>query len=57
MDYSEILQLIGSVGFPAVFCFLLFKQNVETMEDVKESLNQNTLTIQKLIDKMETWEK
>lgn len=56
MDFSAVSQLISSVGFPIAACVALFWQmNREStqhkgeMDALKESLNQNTLAITKLV--------
>lgn len=53
---SSISQLISSVGFPIAACVALFwqmnresTQHKEEMDALKESLNQNTLAITKLV--------
>lgn len=53
---SAISQLISSVGFPIAACVALFwqmnresTQHKEEMNALKESLNQNTLAITKLV--------
>lgn len=55
-----IIQAVSTVGFPIVMCGLLFwkidKQDKEHREEttkLSESLNQNTLAIQKLVDKLD----
>lgn len=56
MDFSVVSQLISSVGFPIAACVALFwqmnkesTQHKEEMDALKESLNQNTLAITKLV--------
>lgn len=56
MDFSAVSQLISSVGFPIAACVALFwqmnkesTQHKEEMDALKESLNQNTLAISKLV--------
>lgn len=56
MDFSAVSQLISSVGFPIAACVALFWQmnresthHKEEMDSLKESLNQNTLAITKLV--------
>ena len=56
MDFATISQLISSVGFPIAACGALFWQmtkeserHKEEMNALKESLNQNTLAITKLV--------
>ena len=57
MDGQVIISAINTVGFPIVMCIILLyiveKQNEEHKEEMKkitESLNNNTLVIQHLID-------
>lgn len=59
MDANTIMQLISSVGFPIVCCGALFwKMNkddirhVEEMEKITEALNNNTLALQSLANKI-----
>lgn len=56
MDFSAVSQLISSVGFPIAACVALFwqmnkesTQHKEEMNALKETLNQNTLAITKLV--------
>ncbi len=56
MDFSAVSQLISSVGFPIAACVALFwqmnresTQHKEEMDELKESLNKNTLAITKLV--------
>lgn len=56
MDFSAVSQLISSVGFPIAACVALFwqmnkesTQHKEEMDALKESLNDNTLAITKLV--------
>lgn len=56
MDFSVVSQMISSVGFPIAACVALFwkmnresNQHKEEMDALKESLNQNTLAITKLV--------
>ena len=60
MDANTIIQLVGSLGFPIVMCGALFwhqvkydeKQKAE-MDKLSEALNNNTLAITKLSDKLD----
>lgn len=56
MDFSAVSQMISSVGFPIAACVALFwqmnresTQHKDEMDALKESLNQNTLAITKLV--------
>lgn len=55
----EWTQLISSLGFPIVCCIFLFKQNIDIMtkhdsemQKITEALNNNTLAITRLCDKI-----
>lgn len=61
MDYNQIVQLIGSVGFPIARCivmiFFFYKivTQIETSHNeeiakITEALNNNTKTIKELQD-------
>lgn len=60
MDVASISQLIGTLGFPIVACIALYirmqKQDdmhKEEMLKLTESLNNNTLALTKLTEKLE----
>lgn len=57
---NELVTAISTVGFPIVMCLLMWymndKQDARHREETKqitEALNNNTLAIQKLVDRME----
>ena len=59
MGVNDIVTIISTVGFPIAACVALFwqtnemqKNNKEEMDGVKEALNNNTLVVQKLVDKL-----
>lgn len=61
MEFTDILTLIGSYCFPIVMCIAFFwkldkdsKQHKEEMDKMSEAINNNTLTMQKLVDRLET---
>lgn len=49
---SDLVNFISSVGFPIVMCGYLTVTVNKTLEDVKNTLNANTLVIKELSDKM-----
>lgn len=60
MDVSMVTSLIGSLGFPIACCIALFYQlhksdenHKEEMQKVTEALNQNTIAITQLTEKLE----
>lgn len=55
MDATAITQLIGSVGFPIVMCFIMVKMITDMQEahkteidGLKEALNNNTQVLTRL---------
>lgn len=60
MDPNLIMQAISTLGFPIVVAAALFwkmnqqdKDHKEEMQKVTEAVNNNTLALQKLVDKWE----
>lgn len=60
MDVDVMTSLISSLGFPIVVCIALGwyivyrdKQTNAEMESLKETIENNTLVIQKLTDKID----
>ena len=61
MDFATIVSAVSAVGFPIVFCIILYKtmldqnrQHKEESDKLTEAIHNNTLVIQKLVDKLET---
>ena len=59
MEWSEIIAAISSVGFPIVFCIMLWKTNRDTqaahetgVKNLMGSIDKLTLAIQRLFDKL-----
>lgn len=53
MEWSAIADIIQSVGFPVAVCIACFWYINKQDTGMKEALNNNTLVMQKLVDKME----
>lgn len=60
MDFATIVSAVSAVGFPIVFCLILYKtmldQNKEHREEANkltEAIHNNTLVIQKLVDSLD----
>ena len=68
MTVNEIISIISSVGFPIVACVGLgiyvkkqtdlYREDVkdiqrEHKEEISEALNNNTLALQKLVDRLD----
>lgn len=59
MDVNTLIQLVSSLGFPIVCCGALFwkmlktdEQHKEEMDKITEALNNNTIALTKLSDKL-----
>lgn len=50
MDWGELTNLISSIGFPAVVCILLLKNNQEQANVIRD----NTKVMQFLADKIDS---
>lgn len=64
MEVSTIVTLIGSLGFPIVaclglayFCKQIITDNRNDYKEICQAINNNTIVIQKLIDKLDKEEK
>lgn len=64
MDVSEIITAITTVGFPIVAYGALFwyiitkdKAHADEVNKMTEAINNNTIALTKLIDKMESEDK
>lgn len=60
MDFQTIIAAVSAVGFPVVFCFVLYKTMIDQSKEHKdecakmtEAIHNNTLVIQKLVDKLD----
>lgn len=60
MDANLIMQAISTLGFPIVVAVALFwkmneqdRNHKEEMQKMTEAVNNNTLVLQRLIDRME----
>lgn len=61
MDYTEITNLISTIGFPIVCCIVMYKQNVELTKYMQEQNNKLTsaihdmsITLEKMRDKLDS---
>lgn len=50
----EIVQIIKDVGFPIAVCIYLLYRDGTTIKSLAESINNNTLALTKLIDRLDS---
>lgn len=46
MDFNEITNLIGSLGFPIVMCLLMYKQSIRLTDSHKQEVDNLATIIQ-----------
>ena len=61
MDAQAITNIITTIGFPIAVCLICFwyinkiqESHKAEIDKLSESLNNNTLVMQKLLDKLES---
>lgn len=59
MNINDVIQMISTLGFPIVMCGALFwkmneqdKSHEEQNKALTEAVNNNTIAIQRLVDKI-----
>lgn len=56
MEFNAIIQAISTVGFPIVcVIYLIYFQN-KILKELQDTINTNSLTVQKLVDKLDVLE-
>lgn len=53
MDVNSIITIISTVGFPIVCCVVMFKIYREDLKSMQKAIDNNTIVIQKLLDRLE----
>lgn len=60
MDVSSIVTVVSQVGFPIAMCLVMAwyvkytnDQHKEEIDKITEALNNNTLAVQKLCERMD----
>ena len=57
MDVNVIAQLVGSVGFPICMSIYLIYFMQTELKEMRKSIENNTLTMQKVIDSLDDFNK
>lgn len=50
---EEIIKIINSVGFPIAVCLIMIYQNFTLTTGFKNSIDNNTATIEKLLETLD----
>lgn len=57
MDINTVAQLVGSVGFPICMSIYLIYFMQTELKEMRKSIENNTLTMQKLMDSLNDFNK
>lgn len=52
MDFSEVMQMVSTVGFPIVAAGVLMWFLSTKMTTLEQAMQNNTLVMQRLLDKL-----
>lgn len=59
MDFSTVTQFVSTLGFPIAVCLICFwyinkreEQHKEEVSELSKAINNNTLVMQKLVDRL-----
>lgn len=54
MDVSTITDLVSNVAFPIAAFVMMFYYNAKTMEDMRKTIEENTLIMTKVIEGLDS---
>lgn len=46
---TVIIDFVRELGFPVACCFLLWKNNTDTLKEVTSSIGKNTIVLEKIL--------
>lgn len=52
-NYDVLISLVGSLGFPIVCCYFMWRYINTTLKDFTEMMNKNNESISRLCDKID----
>lgn len=53
MDVSAITELLSNVAFPIAAFVMMFYSSTKTIEDMRKTIEENTLIMTKLVEKLD----
>ena len=53
MDVSAITELVSNVAFPIAAFVMMFYSSTKTIEDMRKTIEENTLIMAKLAEKLD----
>ena len=54
MDVSAITELVSNVAFPIAAFVMMFYSSTKTIEDMRKTIEENTLIMAKLVEKLDS---
>lgn len=54
MDISVITELVSNVAFPIAAFVMMFYSSTKTIEDMRKTIEENTLIMAKLAEKLDS---
>lgn len=54
MDVSAITELVSNVAFPIAAFVMMFYYSTKTVEDMRKTIEENTLIMTKVIEKLDS---
>lgn len=54
MDMSQIPELVNTVAFPIAAFVMMFYYNTKVVEDMRTTINENTVVIAKLTERLDS---
>lgn len=53
MDINAVTELVSNVAFPIAAFVMMFYSSTKTIEDMRETIEENTLIMTKLAEKLD----
>ena len=54
MDINAVTELVSSVAFPIAAFVMMFYSSTKTIEDMRKTIEENTLIMTKLAEKLDS---
>lgn len=53
MDWTVLMQVVSSIGFPAAICFLMWQYMTKTTDELRKAVQENTVAVAKMTQVLE----
>ena len=54
MDVNAVTELVSNVAFPIAAFVMMFYSSTKTIEDMRKTIEENTLIMAKLVEKLDS---